>query len=294
MLGFALSTPYFFLDYTTAAQNLRLIGLSSTEVAIHGTHPVGNLVWYLTDALPRAVSWPQVVAAVVGTALVVWQRAPQQLLLLVFVGTFLIPLSLHPWQAERWLVPALPAFALLAAHGLRVVVAQGGARTHAPAALVRAGTILGVIALMLLPTAQLVRMHRRYAQPSTYVLARKWVEENLPRGSFVAYEWETLPSPLNATKIGAGNWVNHDRDRELIELQMSKLSVRGTIDYYRRNQYQYLVTSSFMYGVYPADPQHYPVEAAFYRELLAKGRLLHQVDASPDREGGEIRIYQLP
>jgi len=93
--------------------------------------------------------------------------------------------------------------------------------------------------------------------------------------------------------IETGNRVNHAGGRELTELSMSKLSVRGSLDYYRRLGYRYVVTSVLMYNVYPRDPEHYPAEAAFYRDLLANGRLLQQVDPSSDRQGLEIRIYDI-
>lgn len=292
--GFALSTPYFLLDRATVTHDLQLIGVTGPELAARGLRPLRNLAWYLGGALPRTISPPQVVAAAMGIVLVIQRRDPKQYLLLMFAVAFLAPLSLHPWLFDRWLIPALPVFALFAAHALQTTLSYLTMRLHWTRIGHRTAMVLGTAGLMAMPSVQLVQMHRHYANPSTYALARQWVEEHLPRGTHLVYEWETLPAPLEATRLGVGNWLNHDNGCEFIELSMSKLSVRNSLEYYVRGGYRHLVTSSLMYAVYPADAEHYPAEAAFYTDLLARGRLLHQVDASPEREGGEIRIYEIP
>jgi hypothetical protein len=215
-------------------------------------------------------------------------------LLLVFVATFLVPLSVHPWHFHRWLIPVLPACALCAAYGLTTAVAAGAQRLRLSSQAHAAVLVIGVCLAVAEPVGALVRMHRAYAQPSTYVVARQWIEENLPVGSYIAYEWETLPMPLVRQSLGPGVWINRHNDRNFSEVYMSKLSVRGTPGYYARAGYKYLVTSSLMYDVYPADAAHYPTEAAFYRELMSSGRLLKEVHPSGSSPGPAIRIYELP
>ena len=99
--------------------------------------------------------------------------------------------------------------------------------------------------------------------------------------------------PARYQPLGAATWINRTHGCNLTELSMSHLSVRGTPYFYPQRGYHYLVTSSLQYANYPAMPEQYPAEAAFYKELLAKGRLLHQVDPSPTTEGSQIRIYEL-
>lgn len=97
-------------------------------------------------------------------------------------------------------------------------------------------------------------------------------------GSRVAYERYTLPPPLK---------------KKFIERPMSQLAVKKRVDYYTQRGFRYLVTSDRYYGVYLADPNHYPEEAAFYRELFARGHLLAQMDPAENQEGTTIRIYEV-
>jgi len=290
-LGFALCTPYFFLDLATAMRDLKE-QMRTSHIGADGLSPIGNLLWYLT-VLPASLSWPQTAAAVVGIALAIWKHRFEQILLLVFAVTFLLGISSSALHWERWLIPVLPVFALFAAHGLLTTVAQLTGRfglRH----LVQSLSLVALIGICCLPSVQrLVQMDRLYSNPSTSVLARQWMTENLPKGSSIAFEWETLPPPLKADTTNPGFWVNRDAGRNLSELSMSRLAVRGTINWYAQRAFRYLVTSDLFYAYYPEHADRYPQEAAFYRELLTQGRLIYQVSPSAEHTGPEIRIYEI-
>jgi hypothetical protein len=291
--AFLLSTPYLFFDFATVMKEIG-INLSQPHFGADGLSPFGNLSWYLTGALPSSLNWPQRIAALVGMALVVWRRRFPQILLLAFAAIFLCGISVSSLHWVRWLIPVLPVFALFAAHGLETSVTFLSARLSVPR-LARAAALVCLVALMAVePLRQIVQTNQLRMNPSTYVLARQWVETNLPAGAHVAYEWNTLPPPRTHGLVGLGTFRNQEGGHDLFEFAISRLSKVKTLDYYSTNKYHYLVTSKLMYGNYPTDPGRFPVEAAFYTALLTKGRLLHQVDPSPAHEGDEIRIYEIP
>jgi len=291
-LAFGFSTPYFFLDYAAASSNLRT-ELRSVSIGSDGLPPTGNFLWYLGVALPQSISWPQVIAASLGLAVAARERQPQQALLVLFATTFLVGISLHPLHWARWLIPILPVVALFAAQGLEMTVRHLGDRLSVPLLWRRVAVLLGVVLLAWDPTRAVVEIDRLHTHPSTGVVARQWITENLPPGSWLAFEWQTLPPPLDAQPIDLGHWVARDFGRNFTELSMSKLAVRGTVTYYKREGFRYLVTSSLFYDYYPAHADAYPTEAAFYRALLTEGRLLQRVTPSASRQGSEIRIYEI-
>ena len=275
-LAFALSTPYFLLDYATASKSLQ-VQLRTAHPGADGLSPTGNLLWYLSFALPNTLSWPQTAAAVVGIALLLWRRTPQALLLLLFSVLFVIGISRHGLHWQRWLIPICPVLALFAASALEMTAARVAALLRLPRTAQLGLIALGAVLLVAQPARQVIALDRRYARLSTYVLARQWVEEHLPAGSRMAYEWETLPPPLT---------------KKLTEIPMSYLSVRQTLDYYSSHGVRFLVTSSVWYAYYPANAAQYPAQAAFYQQLLSEGHLLHTVESSGN-EGPEIRIYEI-
>ncbi|HXQ24318.1 MAG TPA: glycosyltransferase family 39 protein [Candidatus Acidoferrales bacterium] len=291
--GFLLCTPYFLLDFATVMQDVGL-QFGKPHFGADGLSPFGNLSWYVAAALPSSLNWPQRIAALVGIALVVWRRRFPQILLLSFAAIFLCGISVSSLHWVRWLIPVLPVFALFAAHGLETFVVYVSGHVGAPR-LAQSAALVGLVALMAVgPLRQIVQTNQLRVNPSTYVLARQWVEANLPPGARVAYEWETLPPPRTHGLVGLGTFLNREDGHDLFEFAISRLSKVKTLEYYSMNRYHYLVASKLMYGNYLADPRRYPVEAAFYSALLTKGRLLHQVDPSPAHEGEEIRIYEIP
>jgi hypothetical protein len=275
-LAFALSTPYFLLDYAGASKSLG-VQLRTAHPGADGLSPTGNFLWYLRVALPHTLSWPQAYAAALGIALLLWRRTPQALLLLLFSALFLIGISRHGLHWERWLIPICPVMALFAASALETTVSCVATLLRFPRVAQSGLMALGGVLLVAQPAHDVVWLDQRYARLSTYVLARVWVEEHLPAGSRLAYEWETLPPPIT---------------KKLAEVPVSYLSVRGTLDSYTSRGIRYVVTSSAWYDYYPANAAQYPAQAAFYQQLLSEGRLLHTVEPSGN-EGPAIRIYEI-
>lgn len=291
-LAFALTTPYFFLDYATAAKDLHT-ELRSSQLGADGLSATQNFFWYLTTALPSTISLPQIIAAGVGIGLSIWTRQPRQVLLAAFAVIFLIGISTSSLHWTRWLIPALPAFALFAAHGLEAAVAQLSVRLHLPRLLQRSVLWFAALLLAAPSASRVIQIDRLHANPSTNVLARQWIESNLPQGSQLAFEWQTVPPPLTADRLALGKWVDRDHGCNFIELSVSTLAAKKTLSSFRRDGYRYLITSSTYYAYYPANAERYPAEAAFYQTLLTNGRLLYQLTPSATHEGDEIRIYEV-
>jgi hypothetical protein len=290
-LGFAGSTPYFFLDHAAALRTLN-VELRTTHVGADGLAPLGNLSWYLSAALPAAISWAQMVPAAVGVARAGVTRRSQQLLLLVFVAVFLAGISLHALHWGRWLIPILPVFALFAASGLEWVSERFLKRLGLPRAVPHVfACVAGLVALP--STYRVMQLDRLHTSPSTAVLAQQWIEEHLPADSHLAFEAGTLPLPLQSERINLGVFRNTTGGRNFIEMGMVKLATRGSLEYYARLGYRYLVTTNEYYEYYPANRHLYTAEAAFYEALLTRGRLLHEIRPSTMHQGATIRIYQI-
>jgi hypothetical protein len=274
-------------------QSLR-VELRTEHIGAEGLSPLGNFLWYMSSALPDVVSWYQIVPAVVGLGRALWVRRPQQLLLLVFATAFLLGISVHGLHWERWLVPLVPVFALLTASGLELMVEQLAARMQMSHAVHMSVLICAALALEVAPLTKVVEIDRRHSNPSTGVLARQWMEEHLPPGSRLVFEWSTLPMPLKSDRIDRGLLRNRTAGRNFVEMAMATLSDYGSLEEYKRMGYRYLVTAAEWYDYYPANADRFPKEAAFYRALLTRGRLLYEVNHAPTREGGAIRIYEIP
>lgn len=275
--AFVLTTPYFLLDWSAARASLT--NENASHVGHDGLSPAGNLWWYLRDAIPSVISWPVALLAVVGIFFaIVHRRDPRRLVLLVAGATFLVAISMSKLHWDRWPLPILPVFVLFAVDGLVGLASALDARVGRPA-LAPTFAVVGVALVAFLPAKEVVQLNMRESRPSTRVLARQWIEKNVPEDSSVVRELKT--APLNDTDL---RW-------------MSRFSLPyggWTLDQYRLEGFQYFVTNASISGAYTTQPHHYPAQARLYRELRQQACLLHVFRPTASRDGPVIRVYELP
>jgi hypothetical protein len=86
----------------------------------------------------------------------------------------------------------------------------------------------------------------------TRYAARDWIRANAPPGSVIAREWHTPPFEPDGYR---DLWIRAMYEQE--------------IEWFESEHVEYLVISTFMYQRYLDQPDLYPHQAAFYRDLLA-------------------------
>jgi hypothetical protein len=274
--AFVVTTPYFFLDWAAAHRSLGIENRPS--VAHGGFSPLENLRWYLASSIPNTISWPIALLAVGGIVLALARKPEAWRILLIAAGvTLLIGISASKLHWNRWPLAILPVAMLFAAYAITVgasaVQTRAGRRILAPA------VIVGAVMLSVVPAKDVVELNLRDSRPSTRVAAREWIQAHVPPGSTVARELKT--APLQGTGL-------------LVRFR-SPLPEHGwTLDRYRRDGFQYLMTGAGISGPYTTHPRSYPREAGFYRELRHQACLLHEFRPNADRGGPTIRVYELP
>jgi hypothetical protein len=199
-------------------------------------------------------------------------------LLLIFTTVFLVEISLLALHWLRWTIQVLPLLALFAADALSMGMSHLSSSFRLSRSWHYCVVTAALLAAIAIPCCQTVLLSIRQANPSTRILSRQWIMQNLPPGSRIAQEWYAAP-------LGGADYA--------VSEQVSLALNRGLEDYNYR-EYRYLVVSSYVYGRYLAEPQRYYAEVAFYRALFARGRLLREFSPSITRGGPVIRIYELP
>ena len=235
--------------------------------------PPGNLLWYLTQALPSALTWPQYALALAGVVLVLVRRRFRQLLLVGYAAAFVAIISLSYLHWDRWLIPILPILMILAGYAL-VGISQRAFKATRPQTI-----LLGicVVAITAWPAREVILHDYREAHYSTRVLAREWILNHVPAGSRLAQEW--YAAALTKT------------DYDVTE--KFSLAEYETPEQYRAEGFDYLVVSDTVYGRYYAEAERYPDRVKFYNALFACDCLVQEFKPSPTQGGSTIRIYRL-
>ena len=132
-LVFALLNPYLFGSFGDWWTDLR----DQADVAANDAKPgqqSGGLSYYL-DSLTWGLGWAGIAAALAGAVLVLRATLVRGLVLVALPLALFAYLALQSRYFGRWLLPAYPALAMLAA----VAVVRGGRAGSAPLAGVRHG-----------------------------------------------------------------------------------------------------------------------------------------------------------
>jgi len=274
-VGFAVTTPYFVIDFPTVWANLGH-EMREEHLGADGFGFAGNLAWYLTDALPRSMAPPCLLAVAAGLALAAWQRNVAAGLIALTVASFLVAISTASLHWQRWLIQILPLLAVFAAAAL-VALARALARRVGEGRLEAAA----VAALTLLVSAQPALAYLRFSydqgKPSTRTTARAWIEANVPAGSTIAADFYT--APLHDTPVHADYHFS--------------LAADANLEQYRGAGYAYLMVSDAIYGRYLAERGRYPREVAFYETLFRTGRLVKRFGPHEIGRGPTITLYAL-
>jgi hypothetical protein len=273
--AFVLTTPYFFLDFDTARETIRREA-RTTHLGADGLSRPENLRWYLTDAIPSAITVPVALLALAGSAVALFRHKPKHLFCLLTVAAFLAGISYSALHWERWLVPVLPIIAILGAFAVYEAVTYVRGRSRIPPAAAAAAVLVIVAALVANPVSDVVLHDVRAASPSTNVAARGWIIDNLPPGARIA--GETYTAPLTGTNF------RYSEEFSLFQ--------RNTLDGYRGAGVEYIVASSNMYDRYYADPDLYAGIIEQYDALFAEEQL-EEFRPGDTRGGPTIRIYEL-
>lgn len=240
-------------------------------------------------------------------------------ILLGTIAIFIVIMSLSDrTQPERYLLPIVPAFWILGGRGVME--------------LRRFGSQLPAVALAIVvsvPAYWLVRAAFEKSQQDTRVLAKEWIESNVPAGSRILmdgmrYRFSQSP-PINPDDSTVGEKVGRAREeggnfgRGVSDLALSvyeeavtsvkgpKYSITSTVhglevkdvDYYVRNCFDYVITSSMVAGRYrPGRPgtELFPDSEKFYASLGTDPRvhLVHEEFAVHWRKSGPtIGVYRL-
>jgi hypothetical protein len=170
---FAVLNPYLFTSFDDWWGDLR----SQAEVARDQPKPgqeSGGVSYYL-DSLTWGLGWAAAIAAVVGAVIELRRNLVRGLMLIALPVALFVYLSAQSRYFGRWLLPAYPALAMLAAAAL----AQASELVRERNA--RVAVLVGAVALVLVqPLAADVRSARVLGRDDTRQQARDWLEAHYP------------------------------------------------------------------------------------------------------------------
>jgi len=189
---FFLVTPYALLNYRFFAGEMKWFlthVLSHPWVSSEG-QPV--LLFYLTEHLRNGMGTPLEITALAGAAYALYQREPQDLILLAFP----IPLFLSLGKGENFARYALPLLPFLAIAASRLLVDAVRAASRFLSSRRRHIFLGAVMVGLIFPSAVRVAQYDfLITQPDTRQLASRWIKACIPAESTIVAEGSGVLGP---------------------------------------------------------------------------------------------------
>jgi hypothetical protein len=304
---FVLANPYALLSFDEFWSDVRMQEEAASGFGKLGLDYDSGVLYYLW-VLTWGFGWVPLAAAVAGAVRLCTEDLRRALFLIPWPVVFLIYMGLQERFFGRWLLPAFPALAILAAFALvravEALPARPRLRTTAGAALVA----------VLLAQGLLYSVHsdRVLARDDTRNQARAWMVGNVPAGSKVVVEpivpdaWFADPDVHDARtarargltrsgrrwiKFATGRTTLDDQGRKIrggkgrtVSVEDYERTLRpGLVGSYARGGYCWIVSGSTQYGRAFADPAEVPRALAYYRALARHADVVAVLD--PYRKG---------
>lgn len=290
-----LISPFLLIDHAAALKSVSGEAQAS-HLGATGGGLFDNLAWYVSRPIAASFGWVGVAAAAIGLGVAVRRRTTAAIVVAPAVA-FVILVSSQGLVWERWIVPALPFVAMLAAAGLTTVTrALAGRRWLAIAA---AAAVVGPVAVGAVSQV-------RERGDDTRLAGERWLAAHAPPGARVLVEYPALA--LLRTRLeflypaGAIGCIDGRRTLagtvklpavDAMRAGRAILDI-GTIDPARMAACpaDYALFSD--YDRYLAEAARYPRELAVYRALLRRGRTVAVFAPRRGRIGGPVvRIVAL-
>jgi Dolichyl-phosphate-mannose-protein mannosyltransferase len=275
-LIFAATSPYVFLDTATLRKDL-VEEKAAHGLGCDGLSPWQNFMWYLTAGIPQELFQPQWALALVGAGLALWRRQFLAITLAVYALAILVGTSLHVFHAVKWLVPVMPLFAMFCASALTT----GGDYVHRKLSewfepklgLVCYALILTGFMFYMEKTPLLQVCKQNYSRSyiSTDILFYEWMNNNIPHGTSVCFVgvWEGAhKSNFNVLDV---LW-----DPSYFDVACGG-KYQSPYDIYNQG-YKYFIWTDNHCPLYLAEPNKYPRECKFFKELFDNGEIVKEIE----------------
>jgi 4-amino-4-deoxy-L-arabinose transferase-like glycosyltransferase len=270
LAAYLIGTPYTLLDFPRFRSDFLTQYGFGTIRSSPGLSPEPIPLMYLKAMLQGFGALP-LALAFVGLGHLVWpgerlrKRTASAILLLAFPVIYLAFMLPKAVYFPRLVLPLLPFFCLLAACGASWLIGQ------LRPAWRPAGAFTLLAAALAQPLANDLQHHRIMMQADTRVLANEWIQANLPHGSRLKADEYALLDRSAAHRTYTPNSANLEVEEFEREPEDDDAS------HFIKRKYQYVVTSSFLYDRYRANPA-----LPEWREILERYNRLHR---SLEQEG---------
>jgi len=275
-IAFTLSSPFLILDMRQAVLDIAHEA-RAVHLGLDGFTPLRNMLWYLFDVLPAQMGPVLWLLGATGCGLAHLRKHRHAMFLTIFILCHLIVISAHPLHAAYWTLQILPLWACMGLWALWegvpfVLKSFAGQSDH----LLRLYAYASAVVIIAFPLwRESIHLSDQLQHPSTLIVARTWIENNVPSNSTIIGEYFTPPlGGLNMNVRSVSSIADDDA-----------LSMIDTG--------RYVLTSGWREGLYRREPERYKTQIERYEAVENTAQLVRTWEPDESTRGPWIRLYKV-
>lgn len=273
--AFVLTTPFAVLDPAPFLNSLHVVA-RHYATGHPGAEGNDNALWYLSYLASDGMLAPLTALALAGIVLAAARFRRAGVVLLAFVLPYYALLCSTYVRFDRNLLPLLPFLALLAAVAADALIPP-------------------LISALRNRTAAYALVLGTAAIPSAF--AATWADFAITHAfsEQVAVAWADAHLPASAT-LATENWEGRAFETSPRHYRITNLSALAVAPYrwFLEQHIRYVVADSYTDDAFLREPNRYPIQAARYRELYRRARLLVRITGNPLlRPGPTMSIFEV-
>lgn len=291
VVTFLLTTPFLIFDIEKAIYDINYEARTH-QLGQDRLPGIANHFWYLTQALPEAMGGLLTLMSLIG--IIYWSiKKPTNkpfLIVLSYTISYWIFTGMLSLRWVHWILPIVPILCIFSASFLQIILTKLKFKNKVIQISLALFFIL-FISSNPLYNSIVDGFHK--TAPDTRSLAFEWCLNHIPAGSKIGREMSAPSLP-----------------EELFHITSENFLAIKPLSFYLTNQYDYLITSSYLYDRFAAEKELYPQFNDFYQDLfthykqvaifkpnLLPNNIVNLIIQPPQFSkivaGEEIRIYQL-
>ena len=235
-----ITSPFLVLDPAMTAHG---IGYIFSHL---GTETAPAIGWVqLSVALWSGIDPVLVLLAIVGVAYAAWRRQPADIIILVFLGVYILLIGAGRSVFFRYADPMIPFLVLLGGRALAALVERTAQRSGPGVERPRVISLAAALVLVVVaPLVHDVRYDLLIQQTDTRTLAFDWLASHVPTGSRAAVPYMAGPAHDQAM-IDSGEHSHGATDAYVASFLDSRLETQYTIHELTRSDLQLTSLESF-------------------------------------------------
>lgn len=245
LISAIIASPFFILSSSSVVSDIS--GTLNPRAVVESNGVKINylaIIFYYLRSMIWANGWLLAISTLLGLLLALVYRKPQDLVLLSYIVISWLIISTQRIFFARFLMPILPPMLLLAASG----IVRGVETVSKKLSINRysnLATILIIFIVSLQPLINSIYSDILLTRTDTRTLAKQWIEANIPEGSKIAIDWRVHSPQLSTSDEPV---PDSNRTYDLTFEERSWLS-NFPLEWYRNHNYDYIIVSSFVYGI---------------------------------------------